>query len=353
MKLLVTGGAGFIGSALCRSFLQRRGASLVVIDKLTYAGHMSSLSPIANHPDFHFIRADICDEEAMRAAFGAHAPDAVVHLAAESHVDRSITDSSDFIDTNVRGSFVLLEAARSYWETLPPTTRARFRFHHVSTDEIFGSLESDGHFTETSRADPRSPYAASKAAADHLVSAWGHTYGLPVLISNCSNNYGPYQLPEKLIPLAVLNALEKCPVPVYGDGKHIRDWLFVEDHVEALLLILENGKPGETYNVGGRAERTNLEVVQTICDLLDRSTGDKGRRALIEFVADRPGHDRRYAMDPGKLEKTLGWRARTAFEEGLERTVHWYLNNRDWWLPLWQAGHGRRRLGLRGAVSTT
>ena len=344
MKLVVTGGAGFIGSAVCRRLAARNDASIVVIDKLTYAGNRSSLAPVADRITFE--QADIADPDAMQAIFRRHAPEAVMHLAAESHVDRSITGARDFMNTNILGTFVLLKAARNFWKSLPGAAHNRFRFHHVSTDEVYGSLGASGHFNENSRYDPRSPYSASKAAGDHLVSAWHHTYGLPTIISNCSNNYGPYQLPEKLIPLTILNAMEGAPLPVYGDGGNIRDWLFVEDHVDALLAILERGRPGRTYAVGARMERRNIDVVQNICRLLDRHAAGRSHEALITHVDDRPGHDRRYAIDPGALEAELDWKARTGFEEGLEHTVLWYLENRAWWEPLRKMGHGTSRLGL-------
>ncbi|HWA24003.1 MAG TPA: dTDP-glucose 4,6-dehydratase [Caulobacterales bacterium] len=346
MKVVITGGAGFIGSAVARH-LAGEGAAVVVVDKLTYAGNLSSLRDIADFPSFKFVRADVCDGEAMAGVFAAHQPDAVMHLAAESHVDRSITGAGAFIQTNIVGAYTLLEAARAYWEGLPGARADAFRFLHVSTDEVYGSLGPTGAFSEETPYDPRSPYSASKAASDHLAQAWRHTYGLPVLISNCSNNYGPYHLPEKLIPLTILNAIERRRLPVYGDGGQVRDWLYVADHARALALIIERGRVGETYNVGGRNERTNLAVVQAICDLLDeRLPAEIARRELIEFVADRPGHDRRYAIDASKMERELGWRPETAFEGGLARTVDWYLANEWWWRPLRAQGHGAARLGL-------
>jgi dTDP-glucose 4,6-dehydratase len=346
MRILVTGGAGFIGSALVRQAIAD-GHDVLVLDKLTYAGNLSTLKTVASNPRFQFLQADICDDAAMARAMKSFAPDAVMHLAAESHVDRSITGASVFIETNIVGTFRLLQAARGYWEALPVERQSAFRFLHVSTDEVYGSLGEDGLFSEDTPYDPRSPYSASKAASDHLASAWHHTYGLPVLISNCSNNYGPYHLPEKLIPLVILNGLDGRELPVYGDGQNIRDWLYVEDHARALLTIVEKGRLGETYNVGGRNERTNLEVVHRICDLLDKhaATGE-ARRALIKFVKDRPGHDRRYAIDATKLETELGWRAQENFETGIERTIRWYLDNDSWWAPLRERGHGVSRLGL-------
>jgi dTDP-glucose 4,6-dehydratase len=347
MKALITGGAGFIGSALTRHVVGELGWSAVVVDKLTYAGHLSSLAPVADAPGYAFAKVDICDRSALNAVFGQHKPDIVFHLAAESHVDRSITHAAAFIETNFVGAFNVLEAARAHWQGLKGEAKDRFRVLHVSTDEVYGSLGEDGFFREDTPYDPRSPYSASKAGADHLASAWFHTYGLPVLISNCSNNYGPYQLPEKLIPQTTLSALHGARLPVYGDGLNVRDWLYVDDHVEALCLIAEKGAPGRCYNVGGRNERTNLDVVHCICDLLDGcAPKPHAHRALIEFVADRPGHDRRYAIDATRLETELGWRARETFESGLERTVRWYLGNEAWWAPLRAAGVGVARLGL-------
>ena len=346
MRIVVTGGAGFIGSAVARLAIAE-GHDVMVIDKLTYAGNLSTLKTVSTNPRFHMLRADICDDAAMANAMNTFAPDAVTHLAAESHVDRSITGASAFVETNIVGTFKLLQAARGYWDELPTDRKASFRFLHVSTDEVYGSLGDDGLFREDTPYDPRSPYSASKAASDHLASAWHHTYGLPVLISNCSNNYGPYHLPEKLIPLMILNGLEGKELPVYGDGANIRDWLYVEDHARALLTIVARGRVGETYNVGGRNERTNLGVVHRICDLLDRhAPAGAARRGLIKFVKDRPGHDHRYAIDATKLETELGWRAQENFETGIERTVRWYLENSWWWGPLRAEGHGTSRLGL-------
>jgi len=353
MKLLVTGGAGFIGSALCRRLIADGEDDVLNIDALTYAASPASLSEIEGSNRYRFLHADIRDASAMQAAFEGFAPDAVVHLAAESHVDRSITEARSFVETNVVGTYVMLQTALDYWRGLSGDKRDGFRFLHISTDEVFGSLGPQGYFTETTPRDPRSPYSASKAASDHLASAWRHTYGLPVLISNCSNNYGPYQFPEKLIPLITLNAVEGRPLPVYGDGSNIRDWLYVEDHVAALRLILAKGEPGETYNIGGRNERTNLEVVQRICDLLDEMApplASGPRRGLITHVTDRPGHDHRYAIDADKLETELGWRAGENFESGLRKTVRWYLDRSDWWTPL-RARYAGDRLGLKAGAA--
>lgn len=344
--IMVTGGAGFIGSALCRYLLRETSALVVNIDKLTYAADLRSLEPVSENPRYAFVQADICDRPAMDAVFAKYKPDGVMHLAAESHVDRSITGSDAFIRTNIQGTYSLLEAARAYWTELPQQKAAAFRFLHVSTDEVYGSLGSHGSFTETTAYEPSSPYSASKAAADHLASAWFRTFGLPVLISNCSNNYGPYHFPEKLIPLTIINALEGKPLPVYGDGSNVRDWLYVEDHARALHLIFARGRPGEKYNVGGRNERTNLAVVEAICDTLDRLVPAKSRRQLITFVPDRPGHDHRYAVDASKLEGELGWRAADDFDSGLVKTVQWYLDNQDWWQPLRRRVYGGERLGL-------
>lgn len=348
MRIVVTGGAGFIGSAVCRHFVQARGATVLNIDKLTYASSLASLSSIATAPRYSFRKADICDRPRITALLQAFAPDAIIHLAAESHVDRSIAGADAFIETNIVGTYRMLEASRDYWNGLPAAKRDGFRFLHVSTDEVYGSLGAEGLFREDTAYDPSSPYSASKAASDHLVTAWRRTYGLPVLISNCSNNYGPYQFPEKLIPLMILNALENKPLPVYGDGGQVRDWLYVEDHARALELILAKGTPGEAYNVGGRNERTNLAVVNRIIELIDRhAPRDAGSpRDLITNVADRPGHDRRYAIDASKLEGTLGWRAEETFESGLAKTVRWYLANDAWWRPLREARYAGERLGL-------
>ena len=348
MKVLVTGGAGFIGSAVCRLFVSELGASVLNVDKLTYAANLASLKAIENNPRYSFQRADIGDRPAIAALLVAFAPDAILHLAAESHVDRSIDGPGEFIKTNIEGTYVLLEAAREYWRSLPAGRAESFRFHHVSTDEVFGSLGADGAFSETSRYQPNSPYAASKAAADHLVRAWHETFGLPTVMSNCSNNYGPYHFPEKLIPLAILKALEGEPVPVYGKGDNIRDWLYVDDHARALHAVVTRGRPGDSYNIGGDGERTNLEVVTAICGLLDELAPTSPHRPharLITFVADRPGHDQRYAMDATKLRRELGWQPRESFETGLRKTVAWYLGNRWWWEPIWSERYRGTRLG--------
>ncbi|MBS0231918.1 MAG: dTDP-glucose 4,6-dehydratase [Proteobacteria bacterium] len=347
MRVVVTGGAGFIGSALVRHLVRDRGWDVLNVDKLTYAANLQSLSSVSEKANYRLARTDICDSVAIHRLFAEFRPDAVMHLAAESHVDRSISSSAEFIKTNILGTHVLLEAARQYWAGLPKDRSDRFRFLHVSTDEVYGTLGEDGLFTESTAYDPRSPYSASKASSDHLVSAWRETYGLPTLITNCSNNYGPYHFPEKLIPLVLLNALERKPLPVYGDGRQVRDWLFVEDHVKALTAVLERGRVGETYNVGGRAPMENLAVVERICDLLDVfAPGERSRRSLITFVPDRPGHDRRYAIDPTKIETELGWRAEKTFDTGIAATVEWYLNNEWWWRPLRENVYSGARLGL-------
>lgn len=345
MKIFITGGAGFIGSAVARHVIQNTDAHVVVVDKLTYAANLNSLASIASSNRYTLSKNDICDHAAMIDLFETEKPDYVMHLAAESHVDRSITGAKDFIDTNITGTFSLLEAARGYWNTLETPAKDAFRFLHVSTDEVYGSLGADGLFTEETAYDPSSPYSASKAASDHLAIAWRRTYGLPVVISNCSNNYGPYHFPEKLIPLIILNALDGKDLPVYGDGSNIRDWLYVDDHARALLTIMMKGRPGEKYNVGGRNERTNLQVVETICDILDEIRPmDGARRRLIKFVADRPGHDHRYAIDARKLEDELGWSAQEDFDTGIRKTVEWYLANEEWWAPLRQIANERRGL---------
>ncbi len=349
LNILVTGGAGFIGSALCRHLVRSGGYRVVNLDKLTYAGNLDSLKEIGNSPDYRFVQGDIGDQAAIRDLLSAEAIDIVMHLAAESHVDRSIDGPEAFIDTNIVGTFRLLNAALDHWRGLPEDRKARFRFHHVSTDEVFGDLPLDeGIFTEETPYAPSSPYSASKAASDHLVRAWHETYGLPVVLSNCSNNYGPYHFPEKLIPLVILNALEGKTLPVYGKGENVRYWLHVEDHVRALELVATKGAVGESYNVGGHAERTNLNVVETICDLLDarRPLPDgRSRRSLIAFVTDRPGHDRRYAIDPSKIERELGWQALESFESGIAGTIDWYLGNDWWWRPIREGKYGGARLG--------
>jgi dTDP-glucose 4,6-dehydratase len=347
MRILVTGGAGFIGSAVCRHLVSTVGAEVLNVDKLTYAGNLASLKSIDNSPNYRFAQVDICDTEAMKALFAEFKPEGVMHLAAESHVDRSITGAKDFIETNIVGTFSLLEAARGYWNALEGAAKANFRFLHVSTDEVYGSLGDDGLFEETTPYDPSSPYSASKAAADHLANAWYHTYGLPVVISNCSNNYGPFHFPEKLIPLVILNALHGKPLPVYGKGVNIRDWLYVEDHAKALYLVLQKGRLGEKYNIGGRNERRNIDVVHRICDTLDRlAPRATPHRDLITYVTDRPGHDARYAIDATKLEQELGWKAEENFDTGIEKTIKWYLENEWWWRPLRDKVYTGERLGL-------
>ena len=350
MKVLVTGAAGFIGSAVARLLIADPANEVVCLDKLTYAANLESLRDVLSNGRGHLEKVDVADSEAVRSVFARHQPDLVMHLAAESHVDRSIDGSAIFIQTNIVGTHVLLEEARHYWQQLDDTRRAAFRFHHISTDEVFGSLGADGYFHEETAYDPSSPYSASKAASDHLVRAWHRTYGLPTILSNCSNNYGPYHFPEKLIPLMILNGMERKPLPVYGRGDNIRDWLYVEDHANALVTIATRGVPGESYNVGGNAERRNLDVVETICDLLDEKLpGETPRRQLIRFVADRPGHDQRYAIDAGKIKRELGWVPSVTFEEGLRRTVEWYLDNRWWWEPIRQGNYAGERLGALSA----
>ena len=348
LRFLVTGGAGFIGSAVVRHLIADTAHEVCVVDKLTYAGNLDNLAPVAREPRYTLERVDICDADAVRRVFEAQAPDVVMHLAAESHVDRSIDGPGAFIQTNVVGTFVLLEAARRRWSRLEGEAKARFRFHHVSTDEVFGSLGADDFFREDSPYQPNSPYSASKAGSDHLVRAWHHTYGLPTVASNCSNNYGPYHFPEKLIPLVILNALEGKPLPVYGTGSNIRDWLYVEDHARALVTIAEHGTLGESYNVGGWNERTNLEVVRSICALVDEMAPDPaiGRReGLIAFVTDRPGHDQRYAIDAGRIKRELGWTPRETFESGLRKTVRWYLDQPQWWQRIRSGVYRGERLG--------
>ena len=351
MKILVTGGAGFIGSAVVRSIINQTNYDVVNLDKLTYAGNIDSLPNVASSNRYFHEQVDICDAKALDRVFQQHQLDCVMHLAAESHVDRSIDGPSDFIDTNIVGTFNLLEAARRYYESLEEDKREKFRFHHISTDEVYGDLEgTDVLFTEQTPYSPSSPYSASKAASDHLVRAWGRTYGLPIIITNCSNNYGPYHFPEKLIPHVILNAIHGKPLPIYGDGSQIRDWLYVEDHAKALIKVVTEGEIGETYNIGGHNEKTNLEVVETICDLLgelapEKPAGVKSYRDLITFVTDRPGHDARYAIDASKIERELGWVPEETFETGLRKTVQWYLDNRQWWERVLSGAYRLERLG--------
>jgi len=330
-KIIVTGGAGFIGSAVVRQFISETDVTVVNVDKLTYAGNLQSLESVAGHPRYRFEQVDICDAAEMARVFREHQPDAVMHLAAESHVDRSITGPAAFIQTNIVGTYTLLEAARAYWSGLEGDKKAGFRFHHISTDEVYGSLGEEGFFTEDTAYEPNSPYSASKASSDHLVRAWHHTYGLPVVTTNCSNNYGPYHFPEKLIPLMILNAVNGKPLPIYGKGDNIRDWLYVDDHARALRRVLEQGKLGETYNIGGWNEKTNLEVVDAICAILDELHPQGAPHARLKtYVQDRPGHDKRYAIDASKIERELGWKPQETFETGLRKTVGWYLSNGDW-----------------------
>ncbi len=356
MKILVTGGAGFIGSAVIRHVLQNSEDEIVNVDKLTYAGNLNSIEPVLPTQRYTFVQADICQAADMQAIFDTHQPDAVMHLAAESHVDRSIDGPGEFILTNMLGTYTLLEVARSYWQGLKGDRQADFVFHHVSTDEVYGDLEGqDTLFTENTAYDPSSPYSASKAGSDHLVRAWHRTYGLPVLITNCSNNYGPYQFPEKLIPHMILNALEGKTLPIYGDGTQIRDWLYVEDHARALYLVIHKGQIGETYNIGGHNEKQNIEVVKKICEVLEELAPDNayakaagtGFEKLIEYVKDRPGHDKRYAIDASKIERELGWRPQESFSSGIQKTVAWYLTNRDWWKAVLDGSYKLERLGDR------
>jgi dTDP-glucose 4,6-dehydratase len=350
MRILITGGAGFIGSAVCRHLVASGAERVVNVDKLTYAGNLDSLRAAENYPNYVFRKADICDDQTMLDIMRAERIDAVMHLAAESHVDRSIDGPGAFVETNVVGTFRLLNATLTYWRGLSSERQERFRFHHISTDEVFGDLPFDsGVFTEETAYAPSSPYSASKAASDHFVRAWHETYGIPVVLSNCSNNYGPFHFPEKLIPLVVLNALDEQPLPVYGNGGNVRDWLYVEDHARALEMVITKGGVGESYNIGGRTERTNLSVVESICDILDAKRplrASKSYRDLITFVTDRPGHDRRYAIDPSKIERDLGWKSMETFESGLARTIDWYLDNEWWWRPLRQDRYEGNRLGL-------
>lgn len=343
----MTGGAGFIGSAVVRKLIAETGHSVCVVDKLTYAGNMASLASVTSDARFRFEKADIGDGARMRAILASFDPDIVMHLAAESHVDRSIDGPAAFIDTNIVGSFVLLQEALRHWRGLEAERRERFRFHHISTDEVFGSLGTEGFFREDTAYQPTSPYSASKAASDHLVRAWHHTYGLPVLVTNCSNNYGPYHFPEKLIPLMIINGLEGKPLPVYGNGANVRDWLYVDDHADALLLVAEQGRPGETYAIGGHNEMANIDVVRTICALLDELRPDAAgpHERLISYVTDRPGHDARYAIDAGKIGRELGWAPKQSFASGLRRTVEWYLANAGWWGDIRSGVYRGERLG--------
>lgn len=352
--ILVTGGAGFIGSAVVRHIIQNTGCFVVNVDKLTYAGNLNSLVDIADSERYSFEQVDICDQEELDRIFRVHQPDAVMHLAAESHVDRSIDGPSAFIQTNIVGTYTLLEAARSYWNLLQDERKTSFRFHHISTDEVFGDLHgTDDLFTETTPYAPSSPYSASKAGSDHLVRAWHRTYGLPVIVTNCSNNYGPYHFPEKLIPLIILNALAGKPLPVYGLGNQVRDWLYVEDHARALYKVVTQGIVGETYNIGGHNEKQNIEVVHSICNLLEelapvKPEGVAKYQDLITYVTDRPGHDLRYAIDASKIASELGWSPQESFESGLRKTVQWYLNNKDWWQAVLNGSYAMERLGQGG-----
>jgi len=351
-RIIVTGGAGFIGSAVVRHLIRETEAEVINVDCLTYAGNEASLKDVNDSPRYHFSRTDITDADAVRRIINEWRPDAIMHLAAESHVDRSIDGPAAFVMTNVVGTFNLLDSARRYREGLQASQQDAFRFLHISTDEVYGSLGPTGLFTEQTPYDPRSPYSASKAASDHFVQAWGHTYGLPILITNCSNNYGPYHFPEKLIPLVILNALDEKPLPVYGQGANIRDWLHVEDHARALYLVLDKGMPGCTYNVGGSNERTNLQVVEQICDILDERrprAGSRKYRALIQFVADRPGHDQRYAIDATRLKTELEWRPQYDFDTGIRATIDWYLSNEWWWRPIREKKYAGERLGRKTA----
>lgn len=348
MRILVTGGAGFIGSALVRHLILETSNDVLNFDKLTYASSLAALECVAENPRYRLVQGDVCDGAAVRRALTEFSPDVITHLAAESHVDRSIDDPGSFIDTNIVGTYTMLTEAHHYWKSLSPAARERFRFHHISTDEVFGSLGETGLFTEETPYDPRSPYSASKAGADHLVRAWGHTYGMPTLVTNCSNNYGPYHFPEKLIPLMIAKALAGEPLPVYGTGANIRDWLYVDDHVRALCLVFEHGVPGSSFNIGGRNEMRNLDVVQAICATLDRlhpRVDGRSYAEQISFVADRPGHDARYAIDATRITEELGWIAAESFDTGLEKTVRWYLDNEHWWKSLIAERQADKRRG--------
>lgn len=346
-RVLVTGGAGFIGSAVCRMLIAEYGASVINFDKLTYAASLQSVAAISSDGRYRFERGDICDAERLVSVFEQHRPTAVLHAAAETHVDRSIDGPDQFVRSNLVGTYHVLEATRRYLAGLDADARVRFRFVHISTDEVYGSLGLDGRFCEDTRYDPSSPYSATKAGSDHLVRAWGRTYGLPLIVSNCSNNYGPYQFPEKLIPLTIINALSGLPVPVYGAGRNVRDWLHVDDHARGLLMLLARGRPGESYNFGGESECTNLQVVETVCDVLDAMNPvDRPRRELISFVEDRPGHDARYAMDTSKVRSELGWSPSRTFEAGLRDTIAWYIANSDWWRPIRERVYAGTRMGL-------
>ncbi|MGE4285584.1 MAG: dTDP-glucose 4,6-dehydratase [Phycisphaerae bacterium] len=345
-RIIVTGGAGFIGSALIRYLISETQHAVLNLDKLTYAGNLTSLKEVEDSPRYSFVQADICNKPAIERIFDEYKPDAIMHLAAESHVDRSIDGPAAFIETNIIGTYNLLDISKRYYDSLGDDAKRVFRFQHISTDEVYGSLGDEGFFTELTSYDPRSPYSASKASSDHLVMAWYHTYGLPVLLTNCSNNYGPYHFPEKLIPLIILNALDGKPLPVYGKGDNVRDWLYVDDHARALCTVLEKGRAGESYNVGGNNEKQNIEVVQTVCDVLDELVpADKPRRELITFVTDRPGHDKRYAIDATKIKEQLGWQPEETFESGIRKTVQWYLDNDWWWRPIREGKYAGERLG--------
>lgn len=352
MRILVTGGAGFIGSAVIRHIIESTNDEVINVDKLTYAGNLESLTVVDSNPRYSFEQADICDASSMQRIFSTYQPDVVMHLAAESHVDRSIDGPATFIETNILGTYTLLEVARSYWNDLEAEAKKKFRFHHISTDEVYGDLEgTEDLFTETTSYEPSSPYSASKASSDHLVRAWLRTFGLPVIVTNCSNNYGPYHFPEKLIPLIILNAIDGKPLPVYGDGRQIRDWLFVEDHARALYKVVTEGRVGETYNIGGHNEKANIEVVKTICTLLEELVPNKPEgltqyQDLITYVKDRPGHDVRYAIDASKIERELGWTPIESFESGIRKTVEWYLSNNPWWQRVLDGSYTLERLGV-------